>query len=331
MESVKTCPICESENTRFLFEGWDYLYGYPRSGKVRVCRDCRHVFVEGTMTEAEITEMYTNYYPRSSFYLDNYQANCEKKGFFYWLDGESGFAFRHVPPKVRVLDVGCGYCETLGYYKSRGCEVWGVESDENVRKIAEKYGFQVNIGLFSAEMYEKEFFDYVTLDMVLEHALEPEKMLRGIREILKSPRQNGNDGGRVVVSVPNPYALGRYCFGKYWGSWHLPFHRHFYSRKSMRILAEKSGFVVEKMHTRTQSDQLLNLWSCFLFARKKCEVSGISTMSVSQGRLLSNEEKRRWDVWLYSMLKKYRVFSPFMRLADGLGVGDWNLIVLRKI
>jgi hypothetical protein len=76
-----------------------------------------------------------NYYPRAEFNVDDYEPYKEKSGFLYWSDGEEGHAYRHVPKNVSVLDIGYGHCETLGCHKARGCEVYGVEADENVKKL----------------------------------------------------------------------------------------------------------------------------------------------------------------------------------------------------
>jgi len=65
-------------------------------------------------TEA-LSSLYTEYYPRSTFDFDQYRPAKEVKGFEAWLNGESRTACSHVPEKVRVLDIGCGFGETLGY------------------------------------------------------------------------------------------------------------------------------------------------------------------------------------------------------------------------
>ena len=102
---------------------------------IHQCRNCGHLFAVGKLTPEQLTEMYSNYYSRTQFDVETYKPYKEKGRFLHWLDGEDGHAFRHVPPNVRVLDIGCGYCETLGYHKSRGCEVYGVEADENAKRI----------------------------------------------------------------------------------------------------------------------------------------------------------------------------------------------------
>jgi len=319
-QTPQFCPICHSERTRFLMEGWDIVFGYPDSAFVYQCRDCDHLFVAGTLTMEQLTDMYTNYYPRSAYNIDDYEPYKEKKGFLYWLDGEEGFTHRHVPENVRVLDVGCGFCETLGYHKVRGCEVYGVEADENARKIGDRYGFNIHIGLFDPSQYEPEYFDYVTMDQVLEHTVDPLKTLQEIRGVLKP-------GGKLIIAVPNPYAFGRYWFGRYWQGWHLPFHRHFVSRKSMSILAEQSGFVIETMKSATRAHFLLTNWVLFFCAGSKGKKA--PPIFFTKGKF-DDQQKKRWDANLYLWLDKYRLFSWAERFADLCGVGDSNLFILKK-
>ena len=315
------CPICHSEKTKFLFEGWDLLLGYPDPALVYQCRDCKHIFVAGELTPEQLADMYTNYYQRSDFNVDDYEPYKEKSGFFYWLDGEEWSAFRHVPKNVRVLDIGCGRCETLGYHKARGCEVYGVELDENLQRIADHYGFNIHVGLFDPSQYEPEYFDCITMDEVFEHLVDPLKTLREINSILKP-------GGKFIANAPNPRSPGRLFFGKRWASWHLPYHRHFYSRKSIEILAKESGFTVHRIKSATMSCQLLNLWGFYFTAGKPGQKAPEATRNC--GMNLSADVQKQWHIRLYTFLKKYRLLSLPMRVADLCGIGDWNIIILQK-
>jgi SAM-dependent methyltransferase len=340
MTELPACPICHSDQTRFLFEGWDLVLGYPDSALVYQCRKCDDVFVAGKLTPDQLTDMYTNYYVRAVFNVDDYKPYKEKSGFLYWLDGEEGHAYRHVPrspssqfapppsnhfntnvENLRVLDIGCGYCESLGYHKARGCEVYGVEADENARRIAERFGFNVEIGLFDPKKYEPNSFDYVTMDGVFEHLVDPLKTLQEINGVLKP-------GGKFIATMPNPFALGRYFFGRYWLLWHLPFHRHFYSRRAIEILAEKAEYEVEVMKSATDSSWLLNNWMWVLFGagKKGRQAPGATTWLGPLG----SDVKTRWDVNLVLTLQKMRFLRLPMRLADFFGIGDNNLIILKK-
>ena len=326
-KTPQPCPACCSDQSRFLFEGWDLWFGYPDSASVYQCRDCKHVFVAGVLTPEQLTDMYTNYCTRSSFDVENYVPYKEKNRLLHWLDGEEGLACRHVPKNVRVLDIGCGFCETLGYHRARGCDAYGVEADENTRKIAERYGFNVHLGLFDPAQYEPGFFDYVTMDQVLEHTVDPLTVLREVATVLKSPSQD-TSGGRLVACFPNDHALGRLFFQRHWGGWHLPFHRHLFSRQSIAILAERSGYVVESMKSATQSCLLLQTWATIYCAgsRGKKADQAVETF----GRFFDSEMRKRRDVSLYLFLKKIRFLSLSMRIADMLGVGDCRLVILRK-
>jgi len=315
------CPICHSDKTQFLFEGWDLQFGYPDSAFVYQCCDCNHIFVAGELTPEQLTDMYTNYYPRASFNVDDYEPYKEKSGFLYWLDGEEGLAHNHVPKDVRILDIGCGYCETLGYHKARGCEVYGVESDESVRKIAERYGFNVEIGLFDPKKYEPESFDYVTMNYVLEHIVDPLKTLQEINGVLKP-------GGKLIATFPNSKALGRYFFGRYWSPWHLPYHRHLYSRHSVEILAENAGYKVISMRSASESVLLLDDWGRLFAMGGKGKKA--PKHSLHFGDKFDSEDKKRFDVQLFLFFKKIRLFSLPMRLADMFGRGDANLVILQK-
>ena len=316
-----SCPVCHSEEPRFLFEGWDLQFGYPDPAYVYQCRDCEHVFVAGSLTPEQLTDMYTNYYPRADFNVDNYEPHKEKSGFLHWLDGEEGFAFRHIPKNVRILDIGCGYCETLGYHKARGCDVHGVEADENTRKIAERYGFNVEIGLFDPKKYEPESFDYITLDHVLEHVIDPLAFLNDVNKVLKP-------GGKIVALFPNPRAFSRFFFGRHWTQWHLPFHRHFFSRRSLEILAEQSGHEIEVIKCATLSACLLLNWAYLFYRGHKGQKSPFAVAAFTRFDDGKKTAGTKFGFGLF--LKKIRFLCLSMRIADMFGRGDCTLLILRK-
>jgi hypothetical protein len=107
----------------------------------------------------------------------------------------------------------------------------------------------------------------------------------------------------------------------------LPFHRHFYTRKSILRLTEQSGFVMETMQSATKSQSLLGNWAFFFCAGAKGKKS--TPAYQTWGKFDASTKSRR-DVALYLMLEKIRLFSLPMRFADLCGAGDWNLIIARK-
>src|SRR4051812_42549858 len=203
------CQICGGPMTIHLTKMHDDRYGYPGSFDMHRCSACGHVCVMCMFSAAELSRLYTNYYPRANFDIKNHRIPRESRGVRSWLSGEKSAAFRWVPHGVRVLDIGCGLCETLAYHAARGCDAYGVEADENVGRIAEHFRYKVHVGLFDATKFQADFFDYVTLDQVIEHVDDPQRVMRGVAHVLKP-------GGTAIVSTPNPEGWGVRLFGRKW-------------------------------------------------------------------------------------------------------------------
>jgi 2-polyprenyl-3-methyl-5-hydroxy-6-metoxy-1,4-benzoquinol methylase len=264
-----------------------------------------------------MTRLYTDYYPRSSYVLEQYRPHKELKGFAAWLAGEYSSAFRWVPEGVRILDIGCGFGETLGYHKARGCDVYGVEADENIRRVAEKFGFNVHVGLFDPMIYEPGFFDYVTLDQVVEHVNDPLETLRGVRQVL-APE------GRVIISTPNAEGWGARVFGRRWINWHAPYHRQFFSVPSMRTAAEEAGLVLEEVKTVTNSAWLHFQWLHLMLYPKMGEPSLLWSPRAKRGVGVKSLTK------MMELLHATKLNHLITRFFDSCGWGDNRLFFLRK-
>ena len=324
IDARKPCPVCASEKTKFLFDSWDIVYGYPGTFPLWQCRDCRHIYLIGDFTPEMLTDLYSRYYPRSNFDVEQYKPYPERTGFLAWLDGDQAGCHRWVPENVRVLDIGCGYCETLGYHKARGCEAWGCDADENIQRIADRHGFNVHVGLFNADNYEKNYFDYVTIDQVFEHCVDPEEILKQIFTVLKP-------GGKLIIGMPNAQSIDRFWFGRWWGGWHTPYHLHIFSKKSADLLLEKTGYLCESLKCRTPAVNLLTQWALLFVHGKQGEPMRFQ-QSPHLGKVdpLSSEHERLWYVRLYRFLEKIRFFALPVRCADALGVGVNRIYIAVK-
>lgn len=155
----------------------------------------------------------------------------------------------------RMLDIGCGKGEFLSVAKKKGWEAHGIETSANFAKYAsDTYGLPVkNLPLEKAG-YPDDFFDVITLNMVLEHIEEPNSLICGIKNVLK-------DKGLLFIEVPNMESLMLKIItlyfrlkGKNWSPLlsplHYPFHSYGYSSSSIRYLLETNGFVIEKILIR---------------------------------------------------------------------------------
>jgi 2-polyprenyl-3-methyl-5-hydroxy-6-metoxy-1,4-benzoquinol methylase len=233
-QKKSSCPVCSKISAASELQVFDDRFGFPGRFPVYHCNSCGHRYLQAAFSDEQVKNLYTQYYPRSGINVDGIKPFPALEGFKDWREGNRR-AVHQVPKKVRVLDIGCGFGETLLYHKSRGCEAYGVEADENALKSAEKFGLNIKIGVFEPGMFPEAFFDYVTMDQVIEHVPNPKETLREIAKILKP-------GGRFVFTTPNGAGLGARIFGEKWIHWHAPYHLQYFSKASIRKLVAESDF-----------------------------------------------------------------------------------------
>jgi len=82
----------------------------------------------------------------------------------------------------------------------------------------------------------KKKFDIIILNHVLEHFVELESVIKRLAENLKTK-------GKLLIRVPNYDSFDRRAYGEKWPAY-LPFHIHYFSRKSLVLLFSKYGFDV---------------------------------------------------------------------------------------
>jgi 2-polyprenyl-3-methyl-5-hydroxy-6-metoxy-1,4-benzoquinol methylase len=309
--------VCDGDTGVLHEDLYDDRYGYPGRFAIRRCGHCGHKHLAAAFTSEELGRLYSNFYPRSTFDLDSFRPYQETRGFRSWLNGERASAFRSVPRNVRVLDIGCGFGETLAYHSARGCEAYGVEADENILRVGERFGLNVRAGLFDPADYDKGTFDYVTLDQVIEHVADPRKFLQGVATVLKP-------GGVAIVSTPNARGYGARLLGRRWINWHVPYHLQHFSRRSLEKLATTSGFEVDSIATITNS-AWMNYQFMHIFSAPQ-----MGTPSPFWDPARSRGSVPRAARGIARRLERLKVFHVATRTVDAFGIGDNLLCSMRK-
>ena len=317
MTAIK-CTICNSSDVKFYHSLYDDRYGFPQKNSLFECQQCRHKFLHAEFDSFSLGKLYTDYYPRSSFDLDKYKPSPEVKGLLSWLNGEKRAAYSWVPKNVRILDIGCGLGETLGYHTIRGCDAYGVEADKNIHRVINKLGYKIHVGLFNPDFYEPNFFDYITLDQVIEHVKDPLETMRGIAKILKP-------GGIAILSTPNASGWGARLFRRHWINWHAPYHLQFFSLYSMSIAAKQAGLTIEKLKIITSSHWLYWQWLHLLFYPNWGQPSRFWSFPKDLKFLEKLLLQTSYIIHRYTMVNHL-----ITRLMDLLKVGDNYLFFLQK-
>jgi SAM-dependent methyltransferase len=101
---------------------------------------------------------------------------------------------------ARLLEIGC-YTATLADLLPKNVEYLGVDFDEKAIEIARSHGKKVYALNFNEEEFNfKEKFDIVVAAEILEHLVDPGKLITKLKELLA-------DDGIIIISLPNENTL----------------------------------------------------------------------------------------------------------------------------
>lgn len=147
-----------------------------------------------------------------------------------------------------VLDIGCGYGESLRPFAQRGCRVFGVEASEHRAMAARERGVETSnttVEQLAPDTFGATF-DLVISTHVIEHVVDPQAFMEGIRRVLRP-------GGWICLAAPNlahDFLVQNAFFA---------LHLHHYSQSSLRRLLTQHGFVVERCQEEHELRMLAQL------------------------------------------------------------------------
>jgi len=147
----------------------------------------------------------------------------------------------------KILDIGCGTGVLAEVLKSRGHLVDGISISEKELEIAANHlqcAFLYNLENGLPPDIVNNTYDYVVCSHVLEHIVYPNKLLLGIRNVLK-------ESGSLVVALPNimhysarlKILAGNFEYDKA-GMWDNTHVKWYTFGSGQRLLAD-NGFKVE--------------------------------------------------------------------------------------
>jgi len=154
--------------------------------------------------------------------------------------------YEQIPTGSIVLEIGCAdgrLANILSIMKK--CRVYCVEKDAAMATIARSKCVELhNIDIERKALpYGEGFFDYIIMGNVLEHMVEPVKVLKAIKRYL-------SEEGFLIYSVPNIvnwHSRLTIFSGKFEYSQSGVFdstHLHFYNLNSAKKLGEDAGYSI---------------------------------------------------------------------------------------
>jgi methionine biosynthesis protein MetW len=151
----------------------------------------------------------------------------------------------------RVLEVGCSTGFMSRLLKEHNCAVTGIEVDGDAARYAADYCEEVHVLDLNSQEWitpvSESRFDAVLLGDVLEHLVDPARVLAQIREVLAP-------NGSVVISLPNvvhwetrlKIFLGRFDYQSCGTLDHT--HLRFFTFETARQLIERAGYRIVRFH-----------------------------------------------------------------------------------
>ena len=217
------CPICKSNNTKYLFDKNSY--------NIYFCRNCEIGFVE-QIENLDIVKFYQD---------DYFMGNVEKFGYLNYESERYNreLSFRNkvkileksFPNGGKILDVGCAD----GTFLSMLSEKWkkfGVEINSSIVKRIKNI-YDVFIGDFINYNREGEF-DVITMWDFIDHTKEPLNYLQKAYSLLKK-------NGLLILNVGDMDSLFAKILGKRWYIFIPPTHLYFFTKNGIKKILEKSG------------------------------------------------------------------------------------------
>jgi 2-polyprenyl-3-methyl-5-hydroxy-6-metoxy-1,4-benzoquinol methylase len=235
MLTIEKCLVCGSDSFEPFLVCKDYTVSQEMFSIVS-CKGCGFKF--------------TNPRPDNSVIGDYYKAETyvshsnTKKGIVnklyhsvrnYTLKQKLKLISSHVS-RGTMLDYGCGTGMFLSVCKNDGWETYGMEPDDNARKMSIEKGLDVFADKDKvSDCVGQKKFNAITLWHVLEHVTDMEETLSFFKSKLI-------DDGVLIIAVPNHASYDAEYYKEFWAAYDVPRHLHHFDIKSMTSLVEKVGF-----------------------------------------------------------------------------------------
>jgi len=226
---ASVCPACRSARIRML-----EVFSIPRTPERRRlafisgCAACGVLFVNPLPTAGELQQYYSEQGTWAALKSERAKEPASETRRPKRSDLLLSALEVHVPrlaaSQGRVLDFGCGDGKFLDRMKARGWDTYGIEPSSDAA-----FGKHRRL----TEVPEDQSFDFVVLNHVLEHLLDPLEVLQRLAGSLR-------DGGILFLSTPRLDTLPQHRDLQYC----LSGRRHVvsFSERCLRGLLARAGF-----------------------------------------------------------------------------------------
>lgn len=256
---IKRCPLCQTAQGPTILSQYSTCEWH-----VAKCSACRFVFL---MNPPDYSQLSSGNLSWETSFERQSVSRRRQKGIFARLVSTGlrkikmrrgrvatsvVLATRYFRPG-RLLDLGCGdgavLCHVVKELTQTHCTSHipiGVELSHVLAETARTAFVPLGGEVFEADALSalramrSGSYAGALLDSFLEHEHRPLEVLAELHRVLEP-------GACAVVKVPNYNSLNRVISGDKWCGFRLPDHVNYFTRSSMRQMADVVGFSIAKM------------------------------------------------------------------------------------
>lgn len=336
-QEVECCRFCDLNGLVLYADLHDRLFNTPGKWSLLQCPQCGFVWLNPRPLPAEIGKLYISYCTHGESDQDsrlkgpladlgrsvlNYTGNLLHdpiEGYSLnsflsrllklTLNARYVYRCRFLTEKGRgrrLLDVGCGNGRYLAKMQRLGWSVQGLEPDPVAAKIARERGVPVVTGALETAPFDEESFDAITMNHVIEHAIDPVDAFIRCRDLLRP-------AGRLVVVTPNLDSLGHKWLKEAFLHLDPPRHLNLFQRQTIIAFAKQPGLNVTVI--KSVSYEATFTW----VASKIIALNGCNPG-------MRNSEST-WNLWVQGI--GFSLVEGLINFFDR-GVGEELILIARK-
>lgn len=266
------CNICGKDDFHLLQKSQKYHFGK--------CDNCGFYYLNPMpkMTEKILKTFYYNYNHNKQFIknFEKYKPLIKRSLKNKLNVAKISLGTTHnFMRSWKFLDIGCGGGSYVYAAKDLGLDSYGIDIDTNSCIFAKSQRLNVFNGNLNEAHYPNEYFDIIQIKQVLEHINDPKKFLLEVKRVLKNK-------GIIIIDVPNQNGLIpkikillKISNNEY-GFLQPIRHLYAYTTRSLKILLQKTGFLVIKCLTSGPGDYIYYpLYGQFLLQKLFFKISTI--------------------------------------------------------
>ncbi len=221
----------------------------------------------------------------------------------------------------KLYDIGVGWGHFANTAEKMGFDVEGIEISETMHHYATNdLNLKIVKGSFHKIPVKENFYDVITLWDVLEHLEKPLEVLKKANRMLK-------DDGIIVIQVPQIDSKVAKIQKEKWPMLSVE-HINYFSKSTIKLALEKSGFKILKFKTSYELKLFLMFTVLPLLKRKKNKSTNIEVS-------ISGSERQNFFNKFTNIPKPILLLGLFVHdvvyyLLSWINFGEEIIVIARK-